>query len=170
MRKGFTIIELAMVIALLAIVAITVNIVFRGSGTHMLDAASQKIASDIRYAQNLAVSHRDWYGIRFNAGQNSYYLFHYDPSYASEEAVTDPVKMGANFSVNLGETYSGVTLSSVLCNSSILYDYIIFSADGVPSNNLGGEFLSRSDIQISHSNGSGRSVYVAPRSGKVSIN
>lgn len=170
MRRAFTIIELAIVIALLAIVAITVNIVFRGSAAHMLDGASQKMASDIRYAQNLAVTHRDWYGIRFNKSQNDYYLFRYDIASVSEEAVQDPARLGEDFKVNLQEHYTGVSISELLCNSSIFYDYIIFSADGVPSNNLGGEFLSRSDIKISSDSGASRWIYVEPRSGKVSIN
>ena len=72
--KGFTLIEVIMVMAIIGILAATVlpRIDFTISTRASVDGAAYMIASDIRYAQECAMATRTSKTITFSLGANSY--------------------------------------------------------------------------------------------------
>lgn len=85
-RKGFTLIELVLLMALLGIMAV----LYTESGGNLsnvaIDSASRKAQSDIRYAQFLAQTTGVKHGARFSAG-GTYVVYRDVPG----NPVTDPV-------------------------------------------------------------------------------
>jgi prepilin-type N-terminal cleavage/methylation domain-containing protein len=119
--KGFTTIELTITIALIGIFAlITIPNIINTLTSLKLNLAAAKMASDIRYARELAVSYRcigtscltdKKCGVEFFTATNSYQVFCLNG--ASKVVVTDPMKrvnMVVNYSTQA--EFAGVTLSS----------------------------------------------------------
>jgi len=129
-QHGFTLIELVIIIVLLAIIA-AVAIPRMGDVTSMKAAATaEKIKSDIRYAQELAMTQNRSYRVYFNGAPApaSGYAVVYDTSggaWTSFGYAQDPTGKG-NLSVTLNSgDYAGVTAS------------ITAGADPIEFNSLG---------------------------------
>jgi MSHA pilin protein MshC len=131
-RRGFTLIELVMVIVLLGILAVFVapkmgNITMMKSG-----AFTDKVRADIRYAQNLAMSQNKRYRVYFNTNPPSPasgYAVVYDTSgsWTSFGFAQDPAGKG-NLSVTLNTgDYTGITVSTPAGG------YVEFNSLGVPT-------------------------------------
>ena len=72
---GFTLIELLIVIAILSILAvISFSVVVSLQPSFHLKAATRDLISDIRYAQQLAVTQQVDYGVLFSSSTNSYQI------------------------------------------------------------------------------------------------
>lgn len=170
MKKAFTIVEIAIVLALMIILSVVVSAVIKSVSKQYLGAAVHKMVSDISYAQSLAVNKREWYGIKFNAAANSYYIYSYNMATAQETLVQNPAKLGTNFQIYLGVDYTKISISQVHCDSVLLRDYILFSADGVPSASDGAAYAATCEVQVSHESGDNRWIYVSPQTGKVNFN
>lgn len=116
-KKAFTAIELAVVIVIMAILAVAASVQSIGYDTMKLDAAARKVASDIRYAQNLAFntpqsSNFNSVYISFSAATETYQVFYEDAAGATFP-VKDPFTK-ENLSVDLKTgPYKGVTINSV---------------------------------------------------------
>jgi MSHA pilin protein MshC len=131
-QHGFTLIELVIIIVLLAIIA-AVAIPRMGDVTSMKAAATaEKLKSDIRYAQELAMTQNRSYRVYLNSGPapNPGYAVVYDTSggaWTSFGYAQDPTGKG-NLSVTLNSgDYTGVTAS--LSAGS----YIAFNSLGRPT-------------------------------------
>jgi MSHA pilin protein MshC len=118
-QSGFTLIELVMIIVILAIIA-AVAIPRMGDVTSMKAAATaEKIKSDIRYAQELAMTRNRSYRVYFNSAPapGSGYAVVNDANNngtwgEAGEFAQDPTGSG-NLSVTLNAgDYAGVTASS----------------------------------------------------------
>ena len=88
-QHGFTLIEITAVLVLMAI--ISAYVIGRSIGTEQIDLAGQtdKIRTQIRYAQALAMKRSDsdeiW-GIKFDPGNDQYWIFSVDvPVVANDE-------------------------------------------------------------------------------------
>jgi len=152
---GFTLIELIVVIVILlilsAVIAPKITDVITGT---RINTAARKIASDIRYAQSLAISAQTTYGVIFNPNPTNTYSLYQN---TSATIITNPFSGGLyTVQLNTGE-YDGVTI-----NGS--YE-VKFDSLGSPT--LGGG----SSVIISN-NGAAptRTITVAANTGKVSIN
>jgi prepilin-type N-terminal cleavage/methylation domain-containing protein len=66
--RAFTLIELIMVMVLLSIVMVTAFINISSYRTQHLYAAAERVADDLRYAKNLALTTTKWHGVIFSAG------------------------------------------------------------------------------------------------------
>jgi prepilin-type N-terminal cleavage/methylation domain-containing protein len=75
-RRGYTIIELMLVMALMGILAAILLPQFEPSIHEQLQGAAQIVSADIAYARNLAVAHGTQYQLSFNTATNSYTLRH----------------------------------------------------------------------------------------------
>ncbi|MCP5464158.1 MAG: prepilin-type N-terminal cleavage/methylation domain-containing protein [Deltaproteobacteria bacterium] len=87
-QQGFSLMELILVMSLIGIMAFTAIPAITNTQSVSLDAASRKLESDIRYAQNLAMTTGDAYGFRTitDASDTNYEIY----EVTSNTAVEDP--------------------------------------------------------------------------------
>ena len=76
-QKGFTLIEIIVVLLLVSIISAT--LLARSRNTADIDAArlADKIRGQILYAQSTAMKNNQWWGVKSN-GSHQYWLFQYD--------------------------------------------------------------------------------------------
>lgn len=119
--------ELIIVVVIVAIVSVTAYAAFSGDTEYRLDVTARKIASDIRYAQQLAMDNHGSYRISFSTLDDSYTIY-------EKDSTSTPAKnpfTRFNFVVELDQgVYLGVTLDAVSFNEST---YFQFDREGVPS-------------------------------------
>jgi MSHA pilin protein MshC len=154
-QKGFTLIELVMVLVLIGIVAAFVaprlgNIAATNAG-----AFTDKLRSDIRYAQNLAMTRNQRHRVYFNAAPAP------NPGYAVTDgagAVAQDPAGGGNLSVilNAGD-YAGITLASPMA-------YIEFDSLGKPYDPLGNLTAAITVLTVFPSSDT---VTISPQTGAV---
>jgi prepilin-type N-terminal cleavage/methylation domain-containing protein len=118
-RKGFTLIELVIIIILIGIIAVVVAPKLGDVTTTKASSFRDKLKADIRYAQNLAMSQNRRYRVFFNTAPSP------NPGYAvvndangngtwgeAGEIAMDPAG-GGNLSVTLNAgQYAGITVST----------------------------------------------------------
>jgi prepilin-type N-terminal cleavage/methylation domain-containing protein len=75
-RRGLTLIELLLTIAILGILAAAVIPQLTSDLPERLEAAAQVVAMDLEYVRSLAVSNNTKYRVTFEPAQNRYYLEH----------------------------------------------------------------------------------------------
>ena len=75
-RSGFTLLEVLLTIALLAILAAALIPQFSSDLPERLDSAAQVVVSDLEYARSLAVANNSTYRVTFELGNNLYYTHH----------------------------------------------------------------------------------------------
>jgi MSHA pilin protein MshC len=130
-RKGFTLIELVMVIVLLGILAAFVAPNLGNITSTKAGAFSDKLRADIRYAQNLAMTQNQRVRVTFAA--NSYSIT------IAGNPIADPAT-GRNYPVTLGVgDYAGISLANTFGGS-----YVEFDSLGVPYDGGGVLLVNRS--------------------------
>lgn len=156
MQRGFTIIELVMVLILLAILAAVAIPRFSGYGGMKQGNAVLKIASDIRYAQNKATTTQKRSRVLFTGSTN------YD-IYSCATASQCPCASWILFSqVNLNNDYPGVTISSGVAE-------IEFNSLGRPDGAGSCTALAADvTVTVSYSGETARTVTVLQQTGMVS--
>jgi len=166
MSKGFTIIEVVIIILILAIIAVVVFNSQGDIGSLRSRQAAYKIKSDIRFAQNYAVSTQNNTRISFDPSAESYSIYT-ESSPGSWTLVTDPLKK-VPFSVVFNQDgFSGVDLIQTNFNST---NYgLMFDAAGIPYGYSGGSYSALSS-QGSVSLSDSVMVYVEPQTGEVALN
>jgi prepilin-type N-terminal cleavage/methylation domain-containing protein len=152
-NKGFTIIELIMVVVILAILYYVFSTIFSPYYAIKLDTAKKKLTNDLKYAQQMSIAQTVnasgsvvHCGISFSTANNNYTVY----KETSATPLTDPLKPGFNFIVDFDDDpYQGITISSVSfdAGSQIEFDakgtpYInsstLLSADGIVNLNYSG--------------------------------
>jgi type II secretory pathway pseudopilin PulG len=157
-ERGFTLIEAILIVVLLSIIAITIATNLGGFSAIKLNAAAKKVASDLRYAQQLSTTKQIIHGIDFSA--TGYTVYENDNP---ADPARDP-QGGGNFIVNFtsGEL-AGVTVATT------------FPANDIVEFNAGGEALQEdgtllpggsNSITLSYQ-GQSRTLTIVPATGKV---
>ncbi len=108
-QKGFTLVEITLVIVMLAILSATMIVPGDLTG-HRAAVAAQKLAADLHYAQNLANTQRIRHGIEVTTS-SSYRVF--QDNGGSGTTITSPMT-GGPYIVNMTGDFKGVTLSTTL--------------------------------------------------------
>lgn len=128
--RGFTMIELIMMITIMAFLSIMVVTRTLQPSQYQKVHAARKMVSDIQYAQVLAMSTARRCGVSFNVGGNSYTVFIGSPA----TPVTDPVSR-TNYIVQYGAgSYSNVNITDAnFGGTATLY----FDSRGRPYNGSG---------------------------------
>lgn len=175
MRSGFTLLELIMVTVLVGILAFVAVPRMPNMAVIRLDFAAQKMQSDIRYAQSLAVSSQRWTRLVFNdAGDN--YSISIDgiddgvSNPGSWVTVLDPLTNN-NFVVQLNSgDFVGVDLTQVIFNGS--NNQLVFDKWGNPYSygGAGGVTVLSNPSRVRVSSSSGvKDIFVERGTGRVSI-
>ena len=156
MQRGFTLIELVMILTLLAILAAVAIPRFSGYGAIKQGNAVLKIASDIRYAQNRATTTQQRSRVSFTA--NGYTIVSCATSSTCPCPGWDPpVK-----TIDLITDYSGVTIASTVTN-------LEFDSLGRPYEG-GGSCVNSvpATITVQYSGEANKTVTVQTQTGMVS--
>ncbi|HLA84917.1 MAG TPA: GspH/FimT family pseudopilin [Thermoguttaceae bacterium] len=75
-RGAFTLLELLMVVAIMAILTAALMPLAESTSHDMMVAAAQTVATDLAYARSLAVANNSHYTVHFDPQQNRYVLEH----------------------------------------------------------------------------------------------
>lgn len=156
-EKGFTLVELVLVIVVIGFFAAAVGIGLDSLGSSRRDGAVRRMASDLRLAQQAAVTKRIRHGVVFTAG--GYTVFEND-------AAADPARNpqgGGDFIIDFtsGE-FAGVTVSTDLTDAVVRFDPAGRPLEGTVPVALTGA----RQVTLTY-NGSPRSVTILPETGKV---
>ena len=160
--KGFTIIEVIMVIVIVGVLVGVSMPRFNSFYAMKLNGAMKKMVSDIRYTQNLAISTHDTYSVIFDTTGNSYEVRRVsDNSFA-----VDPLDRG-NLSVNFNThpRYQGIDIVSAAIGGT---STLRFTWEGVPQNSSGSNLSAEGTINLSYQGNSGI-IYVTPDTGRVRV-
>lgn len=123
-QHGFTLIELIVVVVVLGVLVYIAAVNFSTNySSTQVDTAAQQIATDIRYAQQMARTGGQGTRVYFDVSNNRYYLRWEDGSYL--KTPTGEV----DFIVELGTgNFSNVSITG----SSLNYDRLDFTSAGMP--------------------------------------
>lgn len=156
-RRGFTLIELVMVIVIIAVLAVVVSF---SSGSIRLVGAANKLMFDLRYAQQLAISRQVRCGVSFNPSGNSYFVYIGDTG----TLATDP-HTGSNLSIDFDtdSDYDGISLSSTNFGNQVSFD-----AAGAPYNSTP-VLLSSQGIITLQQGSSSQTVTIEANTGEIKV-
>jgi len=158
--RGFTLIELVMVIVIVGILAVIAVPRFESFYAIKLDGATKKVVSDIRYAQQLAIARHEDYRVVFDVANNNYEVRRVsDGSFA-----TDPFTR-ADFIVNFNTDaqYKGIRISNTNFGGTLQFDW-----QGIPRDGNGTALTSEGSISFSYQ-GNNRTIYITPDTGRVRL-
>lgn len=163
-NRGFTMIEILIVLVILAIVAmLAIPMVSSGAGMQLRSAANM-IMADLEYAKSMAIARAQNFSVVFDKSQESYQIEDSDGT-----VIAHPVKKGFNYVVSLpGEGLDKVNIEDV--------DFEPYSSNTITFNYLGSPYsgsgtldpLNSGQISLS-AGGSTMTVSVEPVTGFISI-
>ncbi len=125
MNKGFTFIELVLIIVIIGIIAVVAIPKMMDIGEVRLAAALEKVAADLRYAREFAMNHNSRSKVVFSA--NEYTI--YEESAGAWQIIEDPATRD-DYTILLDSgLYRGVTIASVTFDGG---SEVQFDALGAP--------------------------------------
>jgi type II secretory pathway pseudopilin PulG len=164
--RGFTLVELVIIVIIVAVVAILVSMQSSDLYTIKLSGAARKLASDIRFAQQLAMTTQNLHGVVLNIpAANQYTVYEQDDP-------TDPARNptgGNDFIVDYtsGE-FDGVTVSTTLPQDSSSRRLVKFNSRGEA---IGGDnnplSAPNNTITLSYQGGD-KDITIEPTTGRIS--
>lgn len=161
--RGFTLVELALVISIIAILAWIAYPKVAVLGEMRLDAAARRLAADLRYAQGQSVATRVAHGIWFEPERGRYAVYAETP----ETPVVDPADrdhtLGVDFARNA--EFHGVSITSVSFGST---PAVSFDCFGVPRDSAGVDLARAGRVVLKYGDRSD-TVSVAPATGLVTV-
>lgn len=164
-EKGFTLIELVLLIIMLGIMGLVISISISDINSTKLNSAARRLASDIRYAQQLAMTKQIRHGIVFTVPNTYTVIQENDPN--PDTPARNPAG-GGNLIVdyNSDPQLQGVTISAPsFCVGAICTQTLEFNSLGVPTDAAGTPLTSGSVI-LSYS-GNSKTLTVIPNTGKL---
>ncbi|MBU0759933.1 MAG: GspH/FimT family pseudopilin [Candidatus Omnitrophica bacterium] len=170
MRRGFTIIELIMVMVIIAILAVIAIPRFESFYEIKLRGTANRLVLDIRYAQRVAISEHESYGLEFDAANERYRVYQVSTDLPARDPLTRSTGTaqwngGLVLDYNSDSEYGGIDLTSANFNGT---DRLRFTSLGVPQDANGTNLSSIGTVSISYE-GSSETVNVTPNTGKVTL-
>lgn len=161
--RGFTLVELALAITIVAILAWVAYPKVAAMGEIRLDAAARRLAGDVRYAQSRSINTRTVHGIYFQPSLSRYTVYALTPA----TPVADPADRARPLRVDYASRveFRGVSIASASFGSgrALSFDYY-----GVPRDSGGADLASAGRIILSYQ-GLSDTVLVAPGTGTVTV-
>jgi len=161
--KGFTLIELVMILVIVGILAVAVlpNVTATKGGIR-LHAACQKVALDLRYIQQMAMTERVRFGISFDTGDESYFGYRVNTGTKAK----DPHTQG-----DLEVEFDGMNeFNDIVIVSDNFSDAVEFDSMGKPYDGNGDALASEGVVTLQTQDGAySKTVRIEPATGKVKI-
>ena len=175
-RRAFTLVELLIVVAILAIVALVYAAQPAGDTTHQkLDVAASEVASALRFARSEALRTGQPHGARIEPGSDRVRVFRLDVSGGppvEDYSVRHPVDKklyDLSFQTHSFAGSVGVSLSQFLFGGvGTPKQAVAFQPDGSPVSPENLTLMDSGDVDLSLS-GQTRQVDVAPITGRVTL-
>jgi type II secretory pathway pseudopilin PulG len=180
MRKGFTLIEILVVIAIIfSFTAFIFANYKQGQPTYALMGEAQKMSFNIRKAQNMAMSAKEFhgkvpqggYGVYFDTNNPNYYIIFGDCGGQEGYDISGTLCNGVGEKVEKIELGSGITINdiSIDSNSGESDGYVIFIPPD-PRVVIGtGPEVDHIEIRINLSGGSNHEAITVNKAGKIDI-
>lgn len=163
--KGFTIMEVIIVTALMAALAVVAFVAIWGSiGTFRLNTATAKVLSDIRYAQHLARTHNGWYGIKFQTNPTNQYNVYYTDG-TTDTSVKNPANPSQDLIINVYSDY-GATISAVNIAAG---SQVEFNPLGTPYNDKNGSPLAANGTVTVSFGGTNKVIQIIKNTGRTEL-
>ncbi|MEK7279741.1 MAG: prepilin-type N-terminal cleavage/methylation domain-containing protein [Nitrospirota bacterium] len=162
-EKGFTLIELVIVIVLLGIIGVVVSLNLGSLSSIRVNNAIKKMVGDLRYAQQLAIATQSRHGLAIDSTQT--YSIHKDTGGVDAD-IKDPTNLGNNFVVDF-DTYQQGQLNGVRFSSTTPFcgvSVIEFNSSGAPTDTNGTPLACASSIGFAGSSGT---ILIEPNTGKL---
>lgn len=154
--RGFTMIELVMVIVIVGILAALAMPRFESFNFIKLEGAVNKAVSDLRYVQQLAVSRHDTYAVSFDPAGETYRAFRV----SDNSAIQDPFSrryLDPWVDFTADPKYGGIDIFSADFGGSPI---LTFDWEGVPS--------SGGSVQLRY-RGASRIISIEPNTARVTV-
>lgn len=162
--RGFTAIELIVILVIVGILSVFVFITLDPYKGIKLNAAAHKVAADVRYARDLAMSTTDWHGVKFQVDPVNQYNV-YTTTGTVDANVEDPAKFGSDLVVDLNSNY-GIIISSVnLAGGS----QVEFDPYGAPHDDKNGSAFTSSGNIVLGIDSQTKTITITATAGVVSI-
>ncbi|MGA3084673.1 MAG: prepilin-type N-terminal cleavage/methylation domain-containing protein [Thermodesulfobacteriota bacterium] len=145
MSKGFTFIELIIVIILLGILTVSVSVKFPSLVSYNIPTQASQVAQDIRYAQSLAMSSDQKVWIYFNTS-NSTYQITTGTCGSGGTLVPNPTTGTTN-----PQLYTGISFHTSLTGNCLAFDSQGFPYQGTSTTPI----TSNETVQLCPSSGCG---------------
>lgn len=158
--KGFTLIELVIIITLLGILSVVAITYFTSYYPLKLDAAANKLVSDIRYVQQQAITKQVNFGIYFQPANETYQAYRETIS----NIIADPLTQD-DLIVNYTTDEELRDIDLVSTNFS---DRLEFNPVGTPYDGTGSVLDYVGQITLTYS-GNSRTIKIESNTGKVWI-
>ncbi|MFQ6035192.1 MAG: GspH/FimT family protein [Sedimentisphaerales bacterium] len=159
--RGFTVIEILIVVVIIAIAALIAVPMMSSAASIQIRAAANMIAADLEYAKSMAISRGQNFSVVFDKSTESYSIKNQDGN-----IIPHPVKKGFDYVINF-QNDSRLNRVDIVdadfdATSEIKFDYLgsPYSGDGTPLNN-GIITLQAAEIT--------KTVTVEPVTGYISI-
>lgn len=160
---GFTLIELALAISIIAILAWIAYPKVAVLGEMRLDGAARRLAADLRYAQGRSVATRVTHGIWFDPARGRYVVYADAPG----TPVVDPADRSHTLGVDFARSaeFHGVSIASASFGST---PAVSFDSFGVPRDSAGTDLARAGRVVLMYGDRSD-TVSVAPATGMVTV-
>ena len=159
--RGFTLVELLIVIAIISIAALTAIPMMSSAASMQIRSAANMLAADLEYAKSMAISRAQNFSVVFDVSADSYQI---EDQYGN--VLPHPVKKGFNYVVDFQNDgrLNKVDIISVDFDSTseVKYDYLgsPYNGSGTPLN---------SGVVSLQAGGTTTTVTVEPVTGFISI-
>ena len=98
--RGFTLVEVIIVVVILSIAAMMAIPMMSSAGSVQIRSAADAIAADLEYAKSMAISHQQKYGIVFHTDTESYDVVEYNDATNNDDIQWHPVKRGFRYIID----------------------------------------------------------------------
>lgn len=165
-KKGFTLIET--VVVLVVIVILTAVIIVKNPFNALkIYSATRKVAADIRYAQQLALSTQTRCGLQYTSTTRYVIFMNNTPATLARSAGDPCSDSGGNFVVDFSasrcSSYNGVTISHTLPLNIVKFDSMGTPYDGNNALLVAGS----NTVTLSHGGATSRTVTIEAGTGSV---
>jgi len=161
-QKGFTLIELVMIIVILGIVALASMPKTTAEPRVRLEAACQRIALDLRYVQAMSLAQQVRFGISFDPAAETYFAYRVNVGTKARDPQT---RNDFDVSFTALNEFKGIDIASTNFSNKLEFD-----SAGAPYDGNEVILSSQGIITIQTALGAySRTVRIEAKTGKVSV-